>query len=74
MGGVCNVAFLLASLMITKKLGSATFTTVVVISAVITSVALDHFGLMGFKPRPVTWPRALGCVLAASSVVLIARF
>ena len=73
-GGVCNVTFLLASLTITKSLGSATFTTLVVISAVITSVILDHFGLLGFEVRPVTWLRALGCLLAATSVVLIARF
>ena len=73
-GGLCNVTFLLASLLISKKLGSATFTTLVVISAVITSIALDHFGLLGFEPRPATWLRLLGGLLAGGGVVLIALF
>lgn len=73
-GGICNVTFLLASLLITKKLGSATFTTLVVISAVVTSVALDHFGLLGFKERPATLLRLVGCALAITGVVFIGRF
>jgi transporter family-2 protein len=73
-GGFCNVLFLLCSLLITKKLGSATFTTIVVVSAVITSVLLDHFGLLGFTVRPATWPRIAGAMLAAAGVLLIARF
>ena len=41
-GGVCNALFLMCTLLVTRKLGSATFTTAVVIAAVITSLALDH--------------------------------
>ena len=73
-GGVCNVVFLLASLLISKKLGSATFTTLVVISAVLTSVILDHFRLLGFEVRPATWLRLLGGVFAIGGVILIALF
>lgn len=73
-GGVCNVAFLLVSLLVTKKLGSATFTTIVVITAVVTSVALDHFGLLGFEVRHASPFRLLGCALAVAGVLLIARF
>ena len=73
-GGICNVVFLLASLLITKKLGSATFTTLVVIAAVITSMALDHFGLLGFEVRPATALRLLGGGLAIGGVLLITLF
>ncbi|MDP9155926.1 DMT family transporter [Caballeronia sordidicola] len=73
-GGLCNVLFLMCTLLITKKLGSATFTTIVVISAVITSVLLDHFGLLGFEVRPATWLRIGGAALAAIGVVMIAVF
>ncbi len=73
-GGICNVTFLLASLLISKKLGSATFTTLVVISAVLTSIVLDHFGLLGFEVRSATWLRILGGLLATGGVVLIALF
>ena len=70
-GGICNAAFLMASLLITKRLGSAMFTTLVVVSAIITSVVLDHFGLLGFEPRPVNWLRGIGGLLAVAGVVLI---
>ncbi len=74
LGAVCNVTFLLASLLITKKLGSATFTTLVVVTAVCTSVALDHFGLLGFEVRHATPLRLVGCGLAVAGVVFIAKF
>lgn len=73
-GGLCNVTFLLVSLTVTKQLGSGTFTTLVVVSAVITSVILDHFGLLGLAMRPLTALRGVGCGLAVAGIVLIARF
>ena len=73
-GGVCNALFLMVALTVTKQLGSATFTTLLVISAVVTSVVLDHFGLLGLEVRQVTTLRALGCLLAIAGVVLIARY
>ena len=73
-GGICNALFLMATLLITKRLGSATFTTLVVVSAVITSLVLDNYGLLGFEVRAATWLRILGGVLAASGVLLIALF
>jgi bacterial/archaeal transporter family-2 protein len=73
-GGICNALFLMASLLVTKRLGSGTFTVLVVVSAVLTSLALDHFGLLGFEVRSVTWPRFLGGLLAIGGVFLIAVF
>lgn len=64
----------MCTLLITKKLGSATFTTAVVIAAVVTSLALDNFGLMGFPVRSATPLRLVGGVLAICSVVMIATF
>ena len=71
LGGACNAAFLMASLLITKRLGSATFTTLVVVSAVVTSLLLDQFGLLGFEPRPINWLRGIGGALAVAGVFLI---
>jgi transporter family-2 protein len=73
-GGLCNALFLMCSLLITKRLGSGTFTTMVVVSAITTSLVLDHFGLLGFEVRSVTWPRFLGGLFAIAGVVLIAAF
>ncbi len=74
MGGVFNAVFLLASLYVTKKIGSATFTTLVVISATVVSVALDNFGWLGFEVRSASPLRLLGALFAIAGVVLIAGF
>ena len=71
-GGACNALFLVSTLLVTKKLGSATFTTIVVIAAVITSLLLDHFGLFGLKVRQATPLRLAGGVVAIAGVVMIA--
>ena len=73
-GGICNAVFLMATLLVTKRLGSATFTTLVVVSALVTSLVLDNYGLMGFEVRAASWPRILGGALAVGGVLLIARF
>ena len=73
-GGACNASFLMCTFLVTKKLGSATFTTAVVIAAVITSLALGYFGLMGLTVRPATPLRIVGGLLAIASVVMIAIF
>src|SRR6202012_3058854 len=52
-GGACNAAFLMASLLITKRLGSATLTAVVVVLGVGPSVVIDTFGLMGSEMKPI---------------------
>jgi len=74
LGGVFNAVFLVASLLVTKKLGSATFTTLVVISAVVVSIGLDHFGLLGFPVRTATPLRLLGGAFAIAGVILISIF
>jgi transporter family-2 protein len=73
-GGICNALFLICTFLITKKLGSATFTTAVVIAAVVTSLALDNFGLMGFAVRHATPLRLVGGALAVGGTVMIALF
>jgi bacterial/archaeal transporter family-2 protein len=73
-GGICNALFLVTTLLVTKKLGSATFTTIVVVAATVTSLLLDHFGLLGFEVRQATTLRLVGGAFAIGGVVLIALF
>ena len=72
-GGVCNVTFLLSTFLVTKRLGSATFTTIVLVSALITSLILDHFGLLGFPVRQASVGRLIGAALTVAGVVCIAK-
>ncbi|MBV9083342.1 MAG: DMT family transporter [Acidobacteriaceae bacterium] len=42
-------------------MGIRVFTRVSVTAALLVSLILDHFGLLGFKVHPATWPRMAGC-------------
>ena len=73
-GGACGVVFVFASALATKQIGSGAFTVTTLVTAVVLSIALDHFGLLGLERHPASWPRLLGGALAICGVVLVGRF
>jgi bacterial/archaeal transporter family-2 protein len=56
------------------KAGIRTLYGVTLTASLLTSIALDHFGLVGFKPHPVTPLRGVGAGLLVAGIWLIARF
>ena len=73
-GGVLSAGFILSQLYTAERMGSAVFMTVTVTAAVLTSLALDHWGLVGFKEHPFNWGRAVGAVLIVAGLGFIAVF
>jgi transporter family-2 protein len=55
-------------------LGAATLTALIVTGQLVCSVALDHFGLVGFDQHAASLGRIAGCLLMICGFVLIARF
>ncbi len=73
-GGLMNLVFLVVSTVATKKVGSGAYTVTVLVTALVLSLLLDQFGVMGLKERPVTVFRAVGGALAVAGAVLVAAF
>lgn len=73
-GGVLGAAFVLSQLFVAEQVGSAVFMTLTVTAAVAASLALDHFGLMGFKEHPAGWGRIAGAALIFAGLGLIAKY
>jgi bacterial/archaeal transporter family-2 protein len=73
-GGLCGSAYVLAVIFFADKLGAAVFTGCTVTAGVITSVVLDHFGLVGFKQHAAGLGRLAGCALMIGGLSLIAIF
>ena len=73
-GGLLGAVFVLVQLFTAEQLGSAVFMTIVVTAAVLTSLLLDHFGLVGFKQHSLGWGRAAGAALMLAGLGLIARY
>ena len=73
-GGLCNLVFVLAGATATQKIGSAAFTVTTLVTAVILSIILDKYGLLGLPMREATWPRLVGAVLAIGGVTMVSLF
>jgi len=70
-GGLCNLCFVLTAALCTQKIGSAMFTVTVACSAVVLSIVLDRFGVMGLEEHPITWMRLLGGAMAVGGIALV---
>lgn len=73
-GGLLSIASTMTGITLAQRLGSGLFTGISVTASLVTSVVIDHFGWIGFKTHPVSWPRAVGCVLMIAGLWLIGRF
>lgn len=74
LGGLMSAGLTAAQLYISKAIGAASFLSLIVTAGVVTSILLDHFGLVGFKVHPASLWRILGGGLMIAGVGLVARF
>jgi len=73
-GGVLGAAIVLAQLYVSEQIGAAPFLSCVITAGVIGSIALDHWGLVGFDRHPAGRWRLAGGVLMIVGVALVAVF
>ena len=73
-GGALGAVYVLSMLLVAERVGAALFLGLTVTTAIVTSLALDHFGWVGFKEHPVNLWRALGGLLMIAGLGLIAKF
>ena len=74
MGGAISIIATIAGLMLAQKLGSGVFTGLSLTASVVVSIALDHFGLIGFRQHAASPLRLLGGALMVGGVWLVSRF
>ena len=74
LGGTVGAVAVFAGLMLVQKVGVGTLNGLTICANLITSVAIDHFGLIGVAEHPLTWLRLLGALLMVTGVALVMRF
>lgn len=74
MGGLISLISTIVGLTLTQKLGSGLFTGLSLTAAVITSVMVDHFGIVGLKQHTASPGRLVGCALLIAGIWCVARF
>jgi transporter family-2 protein len=72
-GGLLGAVYIAAAVVLAPRLGAATMIASIVTGQMLASVALDHFGWVGFAQHPASLPRLLGAVLIVVGVTLIRK-
>lgn len=70
-GGVFGAVFIATSIWMVPRLGAATVLALVVVGQLAAALLLDHLGLMGLTPQPVTATRLLGLACLVLGAVLV---
>ena len=70
-GGVAGGGYITAALILTPKLGAAGFIVCVIAGQVLSSLAIDQWGLMGLPERPVNLARLLGVGLIVVGMLVV---
>ena len=73
-GGLIGAFAVFTMLTLAPKLGASVLIASFLTGQMIASVALDHFGYLGFAEHPVNLWRAVGVALLIAGVFLIRRF
>lgn len=72
-GGFLGVFYLTATIILAPLLGAATMVGLIVAGQMLASIALDHFGVVGFPVHPLGFWRAVGAIFLIVGVALIQR-
>lgn len=70
-GGLLGATYVVASIVATAPLGAAVMFAAVIVGQVITSLLIDHYGLMGVAVQPLSPLRAAGAGLLIAGLLLI---
>lgn len=72
-GGIIGALYVAGAVVLAPRLGAATLIAAVVAGQMLSSLALDHYGWVGFAQQSVTPARLLGAALIIGGVLLIQR-
>ena len=73
-GGIVSALYIMSMLVAPGQLGAGLFTGLTVTAAVIASVALDHFGLVGFQQHTAGIGRLIGAAPMVAGILCVAVF
>ena len=73
-GGFLGAFYVLATIILTPRLGAATTVGLILTGQVIASIVIDHFGLIRVPVHELNIPRITGAVLLIVGVILVQRF
>ena len=73
-GGLLGAFLVSITVYAAPRLGATTMIGLILAGQIGMSLVLDHFGLVGYAQKAITWQRFLGALLVGCGVFLIRRF
>ncbi len=73
LGGLIGATLVTVMLVAAPVLGVALLVSVFVVGQFSSSLAIDHFGLLGLERRPSDWGRIVGVAMLVGGVLLVER-
>lgn len=73
LGGLLGAIFVGSSLFFIPRMGATAMIAAFITGQLLGSVVVDHFGLMGLTPNPVTITRIMGIILLFAGLFLVIR-
>ena len=73
LGGLLGAAYVAATTVLGPRLGAAALLALTLAGQMLAALLVDHYGVIGFPPSPVTPARLLGAALLVTGVLLIMR-
>ncbi len=74
LGGLAGAVAVFGGLTLVDKVGAGPFNGLLITANIVTSLALDHFGLLGLTAHPQSLIHIVGAGLMVGGIALIARF
>ncbi len=74
LAGLTGAVAVFAGLALVDKVGAGPLNGLIITANILTSLAIDHFGLMSMPVHSLNSWRVIGGVLMAAGIVLITRF
>lgn len=72
-GGMFGAFYILTAIVILPRLGATATFGVILAGQLLTSLVVDHYGLLGLARQPLNWSRMAGVALLGAGVLLILR-
>ena len=73
-GGTLGAVYVIAGVLTAEKVGSGIFVGLSVTASILGSIAIDHYGLLGFQRHAAGPGRILGGALMVAGMFLIGKF
>lgn len=70
-GGILGAFYVASCVILANKVGAVSMLALILAGQIITSLVLDHFGLLGYQVQPVTMMKIIGIILIIAGVIFI---